>query len=53
MYKHDLVLNNQKWLICHKTKPNKLLRILSQIKNKEITVLFFPDFSDLKLGKEV
>ena len=23
MYKEDLVLDNQKWLICHKTKPNQ------------------------------
>ena len=22
--KNDLVLNNQQWLICHKTKPNNL-----------------------------
>ena len=21
MYKEDLALNNQQWLICHKTKP--------------------------------
>ena len=24
MYKHDLALNNQQWLICHKTKPNQI-----------------------------
>ena len=23
MYKEDLALNNLKWLICHKTQPNK------------------------------
>ena len=22
MYKQDLALNNLKWLICHKTRPN-------------------------------
>ena len=22
MYKQDLALNNQQWLICHKIKPN-------------------------------
>ena len=22
MYKEDLVLNNQQWLICYKTQPN-------------------------------
>ena len=22
MYKEDLVLNNQQWLMCHKTQPN-------------------------------
>ena len=22
MYEKDLALNNQQWLICHKTKPN-------------------------------
>ena len=24
MYKEDLALNNLKWLICHKTKPNHI-----------------------------
>ena len=24
MYKEDLALNSLKWLICHKTQPNKL-----------------------------
>ena len=24
MYKKDLALNNQQWLICHKTKPNQV-----------------------------
>ena len=24
MYKPDLALNNRQWLICHKTKLNKL-----------------------------
>ena len=24
MYKKDLALNNPQWLICYKTKPNKL-----------------------------
>ena len=24
MYKKDLALNNQQWLICHKTKPNHI-----------------------------
>ena len=23
MYRDDLALNNLKWLICHKTKPNQ------------------------------
>ena len=23
MYKKDLALNNQQWLICHKIKPNQ------------------------------
>ena len=23
MFKEDLALNNQQWLICHKTKPNQ------------------------------
>ena len=31
MYKPDLALNNQQWLICHKTKPN----------TKEVVI--FPD----------
>ena len=25
MYKEELALNNQQWLICHKTKPNKYI----------------------------
>ena len=25
MYKVDLVLNNQQWLICHKTKPRQTI----------------------------
>ena len=25
--KEDLALNNQQWLICHKTKPNQILYI--------------------------
>ena len=24
MNKHDLILNNLQWLICHKTKPNQI-----------------------------
>ena len=24
MYKQDLVLNNQQWLMCHKTQPNQI-----------------------------
>ena len=24
MYKLDLALNNQQWIICHKTKPNQI-----------------------------
>ena len=24
MYKNDLALNDLQWLICHKTKPNKI-----------------------------
>ena len=24
MYKEDLTLNNQQWLICHKTQPNQI-----------------------------
>ena len=28
MYKLDLALNNQQWLICHKTKPNQTYLIL-------------------------
>ena len=27
MYKEDLALNNQQWLICHQTKPNQMLYI--------------------------
>ena len=26
MYKKDLALNNLQWFICHKTKPNKIIR---------------------------
>ena len=27
IYIKDLALNNLQWLICHKTKPNKILYI--------------------------
>ena len=27
MYKEELVLNNQQWLICHKTQRNQILYI--------------------------
>ena len=27
IYKEDLTLNNQQWLICHKTQPNQILYI--------------------------
>ena len=27
MYKEDLALNNQQWLICHKTKLNQTIYI--------------------------
>ena len=29
MYKEDLALNNQKWLICHKTQTNQILYIFN------------------------
>ena len=25
MHKEDFALNNQQWLICHKTKPNQII----------------------------
>ena len=28
MYKDDLALNNQQWLICHKTKPNQIIYLI-------------------------
>ena len=27
MYKEDLTLNNQQWLICHQTQPNPIYLI--------------------------
>ena len=27
MYKKDLALNNQHWLICHKIQPNQIIYI--------------------------
>ena len=27
IYEKDLALNDQQWLICHKTKPNQILYI--------------------------
>ena len=27
MYKEDLALNNQQWLICYKSQPNQILYI--------------------------
>ena len=29
MYKEDLALNNQQWLMCHKTQPNQILYIFN------------------------
>ena len=36
MYEEGFALNNQKWLICHKTQPNQLIYIYIYI------VLFCP-----------
>ena len=30
MYKQDLPLNKQKWLICHETKPNHITLVISE-----------------------
>ena len=27
MYEEDLALNNQQWLICHKTQPNQIIYV--------------------------
>ena len=35
MYKIDLALNNQQWLICHKSKPNQTKQNITP-KNKII-----------------
>ena len=29
MYKEDLALNNLQWLICHKTQPNQISKLVS------------------------
>ena len=29
MYKQDLAINNQQWLICNKTQPNQISKYLS------------------------
>ena len=34
MYKEDLALNNQRWLICHKTKPYTIYLIYIYCSNK-------------------
>ena len=31
MQKQDLALDNQKWLICHKTKPDQTRNFLEEI----------------------
>ena len=33
MYKEDLALNNQQWLICHKTKPIFFIPMIISIKD--------------------
>ena len=38
MYKEDLALNNQQWLVCHKTKPNQTK--IKQTNDLHIFVLF-------------
>ena len=41
MYKEDLVLNNQQWLICHKTKPTKPTKHCEEpIENKPLCKIF-------------
>ena len=35
MYKENLALNNQRWLICHKTQPNQTKLIDLPIRNSK------------------
>ena len=35
MYKEDLALNNQQWLICHKNKPNPNSNVNFMYQNKK------------------
>ena len=51
VYKQDLALNNQQWLICHKTKPNQFsvsiqptLTILLHIINFHFIIISMPLF---------
>ena len=38
MYKEDLALNNQQWLICHKTKPNYDCPVGHMAKHENLTL---------------
>ena len=35
MYKENLELNKLKWLICHKTKQNQIIKSLTEKKKRE------------------
>ena len=53
MYKEDLALNNQQWLICHKTQQNQIyIGYLIQSKRIKFDLLFnsyFYNYSKNKL----
>ena len=38
MYKEDLALNNQQWLICHKTQPNQRSYILIYMYKQDLAL---------------
>ena len=49
MYKEDLALNNQQWLISHKTKPNQTKFIFHFCLSKKPTVLILYKYT-LEMG---
>ena len=40
MYKEDLALNNQQWLICHKTQPNQIISVYYNDRMKSNSLMF-------------
>ena len=52
MYKEDLALNNQQWLICHEPKPNQTKHILFNSQPSTTILAIFNTNRIIKYNKE-